>query len=160
MSGRFENLPEDVRAALDRGEIIEAIKRLRMATGLGLKEAKDVIDAIVADRPLPPRPPLATSPSPPPFDGTLPADVLAVLAADGKIAAIKLLRERTGLGLKEAKDAIEATPVVPRSAPPSARATKAARTPTIVAESSLHWVSVVLVLLAIALIAGILWLLQ
>lgn len=39
-------LPLNVREALDRGQTIEAIKRLRAATGLGLKEAKDRIDEV------------------------------------------------------------------------------------------------------------------
>lgn len=39
-------LPPDVMAALQRGNKIEAIKLLRKHTGLGLKEAKDQIDAI------------------------------------------------------------------------------------------------------------------
>jgi ribosomal protein L7/L12 len=34
-------------------------------------------------------------------------ELRAELAAGNKIAAIKLLREATGLGLKEAKDAVE-----------------------------------------------------
>jgi ribosomal protein L7/L12 len=40
----LHDLPPDVREALERGETIEAIKRFRQATGLGLKEAKDAID--------------------------------------------------------------------------------------------------------------------
>jgi hypothetical protein len=39
------NLPPDVMEALQQGNKIEAIKRLREQTGLGLKEAKDVVDA-------------------------------------------------------------------------------------------------------------------
>ena len=38
-------LPPDVLEALEKGQTIEAIKRLRRATGLGLKEAKDLVDA-------------------------------------------------------------------------------------------------------------------
>ena len=38
----------------------------------------------------------------------LPADVIAAAQRGEKIEAIKILRERTGLGLKEAKDAVEA----------------------------------------------------
>ncbi len=38
-------LPPDVVDALRRGNKIEAIKRLRTATGLGLAEAKDRIDS-------------------------------------------------------------------------------------------------------------------
>jgi hypothetical protein len=37
-------LPPAAREALDRGEYILAIKHVREATGLGLKEAKDLVD--------------------------------------------------------------------------------------------------------------------
>jgi hypothetical protein len=40
-----EALPQQVLAALKAGHKIEAIKQLRIATGLGLKEAKDRIEA-------------------------------------------------------------------------------------------------------------------
>lgn len=36
----------EVRDLVGRGQSIEAIKRVREATGLGLKEAKDVVDHI------------------------------------------------------------------------------------------------------------------
>jgi ribosomal protein L7/L12 len=42
----FRDVPADVREALERDETILAIKRLRQATGLGLKEAKDFVDEI------------------------------------------------------------------------------------------------------------------
>jgi large subunit ribosomal protein L7/L12 len=52
--------------------------------------------------------------TPQPSLGALPADggpwlaeVRALAASDQKIQAIKLYRERTGVGLKEAKDAVE-----------------------------------------------------
>jgi ribosomal protein L7/L12 len=35
-----------VREAVERGETITAIKRLREATGMGLKEAKDHVDEV------------------------------------------------------------------------------------------------------------------
>jgi hypothetical protein len=38
-------LPADVVEALEQGNKIEAIKRMRRQTGLGLKEAKDAVDA-------------------------------------------------------------------------------------------------------------------
>ena len=38
-------LPPEVAEALRQGNKVEAIKRLRAQTGLGLKEAKDVVDA-------------------------------------------------------------------------------------------------------------------
>jgi ribosomal protein L7/L12 len=42
----FENVPTDVREALEQGETILAIRRLRAATGMGLKEAKEFVDEV------------------------------------------------------------------------------------------------------------------
>lgn len=42
----YENVPPDVIEALQRGETILAIKRLRQATGVGLKEAKEFVDEV------------------------------------------------------------------------------------------------------------------
>ena len=41
---------DDVLSAVDSGRTIDAIKRLREETGLGLKEAKDEIDALARER--------------------------------------------------------------------------------------------------------------
>jgi len=92
-------LPPDVAAALERGETIEAIKLLRASTGLGLKEAKDVVDGHRAGTARP-RPSVASMIS-------LPFAVAAALKAGNKLEAIRLMREQGGLGLKEAKDAVE-----------------------------------------------------
>lgn len=43
-------VPADVRDALAQGDTILAIKRLREATGIGLKEAKDRVDALQPER--------------------------------------------------------------------------------------------------------------
>ena len=45
------NLPPDAIVALQRGDKIEAIKIARERLGLGLKEAKDVVEAYVAADP-------------------------------------------------------------------------------------------------------------
>ena len=42
----LQDVPIDVREALERGETILAIKRLRQATGVDLKEAKDFVDEV------------------------------------------------------------------------------------------------------------------
>ena len=42
----YQDVPADVREALDRGETILAIKRFRAATGAGLKDAKEFVDEI------------------------------------------------------------------------------------------------------------------
>lgn len=40
----FDGLPAEALAALSRGQLIGAIKIVRAATGLGLKEAKDLVE--------------------------------------------------------------------------------------------------------------------
>lgn len=45
------SLPIDVIQAIENGQKIEAIKRLRETAGIGLKEAKDMIDAYEDNRP-------------------------------------------------------------------------------------------------------------
>jgi ribosomal protein L7/L12 len=93
-------LPADVLEAVERGHTLEAIKRLRAATGLGLKEAKDAIDAHLRGDPVSVDLPASTGPLPP--------LVIESLRRGDKIGAIKLLRHATGLDLKEAKDAVDA----------------------------------------------------
>lgn len=46
-----DSLPSDAISALQRGNKIEAIKLTRAATGLGLKEAKDRVEAWAAAHP-------------------------------------------------------------------------------------------------------------
>ena len=50
----------------------------------------------------------APSPAPEQNLGGLEQEVLAILKGGTKIEAIKVYRQRTGVGLKEAKDAVEA----------------------------------------------------
>ncbi len=107
-------MPPDVHAALDAGQPIEAIKRLRAATGLGLKEAKDLIDAHQRGEPV-----SVAAPAVPPLGSFhVPDAVRQALAEGNKIEAIRLLRDHEGLGLKEAKeraDAIEQSMAEPAS---------------------------------------------
>ena len=49
---RPTDLPADVIEALTQGNKIEAIKRLRVARGIGLKEAKDAVDNYVPSDPV------------------------------------------------------------------------------------------------------------
>lgn len=97
---------DKVQALVAKGRKIEAIKELRDATGLGLREAKEYVERL---------PPLAYHQNP--------DDLVRVreLAAQGKqIQAIRELRQHTGMGLKEAKlyvDALGTTGEPP--APPS-----------------------------------------
>jgi len=105
--------PEQLRTvveAIQRGSKIEAIKHYREATGLGLAESKDAVEAMAAS--LPPifgPPPIPHSA--PSTTGLTPerrAAVIALMRQGKKIEAIKIYREATGLGLAESKDAVEA----------------------------------------------------
>lgn len=98
-------LPPDVLAAIDDGQLIEAIKRLRAARGLGLKEAKDLIDAHQRGEAV-----SVAARAAQPLDGSfhVPDAVRQALAEGNKIEAIRLLRDHEGLGLKEAKDRVDA----------------------------------------------------
>ncbi|WP_282875243.1 ribosomal protein L7/L12 [Pseudomonas peli] len=50
MAESDQDLPAQVVAALERGQKIEAIKLLRELRGLGLKEAKDLVEGSGTDR--------------------------------------------------------------------------------------------------------------
>lgn len=86
---------------LDQGRKIEAIKRYRELTGAGLKEARDVVEAI--DRGQATGFPTAAN-----VDDRFRRELIELLRKGRKIEAIKAYRARTGAGLKEAKDAVEA----------------------------------------------------
>lgn len=123
-------LPDDVIEALQQGQTIEAIKRLRAASGLGLKEAKDAVEAFQRGE-LPHFSAVpgdfsrqmeagALQPASEQFPahgeiGGLPHAVVAALRAGNKIEAIRLLREARDIDLKEAKALVEAAPIAQRT---------------------------------------------
>ena len=109
MSNASNSLPPEVLDALDSGNTIEAIKLLRQSAGLGLKEAKDAIDAHQRGSAMVTALGNALGP--------LPASVIEALQSGNKVEAIKLMREHAGSGLKEAKDAVEAAGQVARTTP-------------------------------------------
>ena len=99
-------IPAEAAAALAKGLRIEAIKLVRQANhGVDLRGAMEAVDAYATGRhrftlEAP------SEPAIPSFDG-LPTEALAALARGQLIEAIKIVREKTGLGLKEAKDLVE-----------------------------------------------------
>ncbi|MDZ4720072.1 MAG: ribosomal protein L7/L12 [Roseiflexaceae bacterium] len=102
----IDELHAEVRQWLVGGNKIEAIKRVRQHTSMGLKEAKDYVEALEAGQaPTLPASPLAPSPG---ISDDLHDQIRALLAKNQKIEAIKLVRQHTGMGLKEAKDYVEA----------------------------------------------------
>ena len=95
---KIQSLPADVKervqALVDRGHKIGAIKELRDATGLGLEEAKDVIDSMATSLP--------TSNN---LDAI--AQVRDLIRSGKKTEALDLYRESSGMSLKEAEEAID-----------------------------------------------------
>jgi ribosomal protein L7/L12 len=102
LTGPGGPLPAAVLEALSKGNLIEAIKLLR-GSGMGLKEAKDALDAHARGKPAPHAPTFSAAS----LGQSLPPDVLDALQKGRKIEAIRLMREQTGLGLKESKDAVD-----------------------------------------------------
>lgn len=91
----------EAMAAAERGDLIEAIKIVRADTGLGLKEAKDLVDVYRSGHPL-----IAAD-----FEAdqsVMPNEAIQAIAASNVIEAIKIVREKKHLGLKEAKDFVDA----------------------------------------------------
>lgn len=98
-------LTDEVKALLAQGKKIEAIKLAREKTGFPLEAAKDIVETIEKSG--------ASAHVSFSFKTTITQakelnDQVQHLVAQGdKIEAIKLIRERTGLGLKEAKDLVD-----------------------------------------------------
>lgn len=59
-----DDLPPDVIRAIEQGKKIEAIKLLREATGLGLANAKVLVDKAARKHGVKPRPPIMTEEGP------------------------------------------------------------------------------------------------
>lgn len=99
MSARIE-LPPEAAAALARGEVMLAVKLVREATGVGLKEAHDAVRAHATGVPA------ASARSPGGF--VFPDAAAAAVARGDFIAAIAQLREANPwLDLKSAKEAVD-----------------------------------------------------
>jgi ribosomal protein L7/L12 len=88
----------DIALLLQQGRKIEAIRLYRERTGVGLKEAKDAVEAMGIGQ----EPPAVKA-----MDSSWESETVSLLERGQKIQAIKLYRERTGVGLREAKDAVE-----------------------------------------------------
>lgn len=96
-----------VAALVRGGNTIEAIRVYREAANVGLREAKEAVEAIAANqRQAPPPPPPASAP-PAPVPAWL-APVVDRLRRGDKIGAIKAYRDATAVGLAEAKASVEA----------------------------------------------------
>jgi len=101
----------EIQRLIQQNQKIYAIKLFRETFGVGLKEAKDAVDAMEEGRSLDlSGMQILTSSTPVnlPSNAENIAEIQNLLRGGSKIEAIKRFREITGVGLKEAKDAVEA----------------------------------------------------
>ena len=101
MESKDSAIPDAAKRAVERGEVIEAIKITRAATGLGLSEAKDAVDAYSR------RASAGRSTASAGGGSEIPVDAVALLHQGKLIDAIKCTRAKTGLDLKDSKELVE-----------------------------------------------------
>ncbi|NNF57882.1 MAG: hypothetical protein HKN04_06540 [Rhodothermaceae bacterium] len=96
-------LPQHIAELIAQGRKLEAITLIREETGVGLAEAKAAVDQLSRSAPFNP------------IDAIASEDTKGEVqrrAYEGQtLEAIKLLREETGIGLKEAKALVDQMPV-------------------------------------------------
>lgn len=98
MTKSADQLPPEVLEALRQGRTVDAIKLLR-GTTLGLRDAMQILDAYKRGT--------AAQGATRVTVGSVPPEVKEALEHGNKIEAIKRLRAASGVGLKQAKDAVE-----------------------------------------------------
>ncbi len=104
MSHQIKFPPEAVAAKLGDERLL-AIKLVREANpGMGLREAMDAVDAHD-----PSQHGFVVGPTSTATNGNgLPAEAIAALSRGQVVEAVKIVRDKTGLGLKESKDMVDA----------------------------------------------------
>lgn len=99
-----------VRDLISQNQQIDAVKRYRELSGVGLKEANDAISYLM-DHPnavIEKVDPSSLSQGQGKISAADEVQIRDFLRQGNKIEAIKIYRKATGLGLREAKDAIDA----------------------------------------------------
>ena len=95
---------QEIRELVRARKMIEAVKAYRVATGVGLAEAKHAIDVMFHKDPLGSPQPAQPAPVRAPISED---QIKELLLKRNKIEAVKLYREMSGLGLKESKDVVD-----------------------------------------------------
>lgn len=85
-------------------QLLQAVKLYKDATGLGLKESKDYVDALVLKNP-----PSVAETSKGAFKNNkeLDKELIKHIESGALLAAVKTYKDATGMGLKESKDYVE-----------------------------------------------------
>ena len=102
MSSLSPDQVQKIHEYIHNQQLIHAIKLYREATGMGLAEAKDAIEAMARGEAV--KPPAGEIDYDNPI---LEAKIQSLLANRQKIEAVKIYREEYSIGLKEAKDAVD-----------------------------------------------------
>ncbi len=95
----------EVRLLLAEGKKLQAVKRYKDATGVGLMEAKQAVETLQQGGNLP-SPSVRAGQNIP--DEAFAAELRALLQQGQKLQAVKRYKEQLGVGLMEAKKAVEA----------------------------------------------------
>jgi ribosomal protein L7/L12 len=149
MATQTIHIPTAVHAALQRGEVIEAIRLLHEATGLGLREARDAVEALqrigggITSMEIESGAHGAgTHGNQHAHELRLPPEVVTALSQGNVIEAIKRLRTLQPMALRDAKALVERHGLT----------AKPRHTPTVAPGDSGGgpWVWIVLALIAIA----------
>jgi ribosomal protein L7/L12 len=105
---------QQIHEYIHNQQLIYAIKLYRQATGVGLTEAKEAVEAMARGEAV--RPPSDAMD----YDNpVLEARIESLLSKRQKIEAVKIYREEYGVGLKEAKDAVDSIEVSMKQSGPS-----------------------------------------
>ena len=105
MTGLSANQEQLIKGLISNDNKIAAIKVYREATGVGLKEAKDAVEAMERGEPVMDSAPAQFATQ---NDALLEEQIKQLLLKSQKIQAVKIYREAYNCGLKDAKDAVDA----------------------------------------------------
>lgn len=93
---------QQIHEFIHNQQLIHAIRLYREVTGVGLAEAKEAVEAMARDEFAKPQMGTVDYDNP-----ILEARIKSLLSKRQKIEAVKIYRDEYGVGLKEAKDAVD-----------------------------------------------------
>ncbi|HZC00557.1 MAG TPA: 50S ribosomal protein L7/L12 [Gammaproteobacteria bacterium] len=96
--------------AVSKEEILEAISKMTVLDVVELTEAMEQRFGVSAAVAMAPAAGAAAAPAAPPVEEQTEFTVVMTSFGSNKVGVIKVIREITGLGLKEAKDLVEGIP--------------------------------------------------
>ncbi|MBA4379583.1 MAG: hypothetical protein C0393_02660, partial [Anaerolinea sp.] len=148
---------EEIRQLADNGKIVEAIRRYRELYDVGLKEAKDAVEALQAGNVIEARR-VVTGPLAPEETGRVLEEVQELLRAGNKIGAIRRYREAADVSLTKAKDVVDQVeaaltgrPLPPRPEIPGRPSVTPPARPT-----NPSWLGITIVLTILVIVGGVL----